>query len=346
MGGRIDSEFCTMLRPLIPARAVSGSTFLPSSCLSRATALGSFNLRNGFWEWHQNTRPRQVPSNARDADDSRGHIIASIVPCMVLAFTALMMRLASRRIRQSGFFVSDYLAIAGMLCAWVVSLSVIAQAGLGLGLHVEQVSPANVREIVLTEWIGLPFYAIGFTLIKLSIIALYRQLFPTRFMIFSTTLLAIFVILWGSALVLTDIFSCNPINGFWDIDVPSKCIDSKWFFVGNSIPNILADLFLLLLPMRDVWRLQLGRGSKIAVSGMFALGSFVTIVSGLRIGFTLAINRNDITLPEWLKKRLTSKSTQESTGQQAYNFQAPRTQRTLGSHVKITSLQHGDFIPL
>ncbi|KAI8943985.1 hypothetical protein F4801DRAFT_601350 [Xylaria longipes] len=324
-------------------------------------------------------RPRQVPSNARDADDSRGHIIASIVPCMVLAFTALMMRLASRRIRQSGFFVSDYLAIAGMLCAWVVSLSVIAQAGLGLGLHVEQVSPANVREIVLTEWIGLPFYAIGFTLIKLSIIALYRQLFPTRFMIFSTTLLAIFVILWGSALVLTDIFSCNPINGFWDIDVPSKCIDSKWFFVGNSIPNILADLFLLLLPMRDVWRLQLGRGSKIAVSGMFALGSFVTIVSGLRIGFTLAINRNDITwtytdfaiwtsveinvaviscclpivrpaiallVPEWLKKRLTSKSTQESTGQQAYNFQAPRTQRTLGSHVKITSLQHGDFIPL
>ncbi len=68
------------------------------------------------------TRLRQALSDAKDADDDRGHIVASIVPCMVLAFIALMMRLVSRRITRSRFFVSDYLAIAGLLCAWVVSL--------------------------------------------------------------------------------------------------------------------------------------------------------------------------------------------------------------------------------
>ncbi|KAI3343482.1 hypothetical protein F4824DRAFT_507307 [Ustulina deusta] len=324
------------------------------------------------------TRLRQALSDAKDADDDRGHIVASIVPCMVLAFIALMMRLVSRRITRSRFFVSDYLAIAGLLCAWVVSLIAVVETRFGLGLHMERVSSANIREIVFTEFIGKLFYPIGFTLIKLSITALYRQLFPTRFMLFSTTLLAIFVTLWGIAVVLVSIFSCNPIHGFWDLDVPSKCVDSKWFFVGNAIPNILADVFLLILPMHDVWKLQLGRGSKIAVSGIFALGGFVTIVSGLRIHFTLAVN-DDVTwsyanfalwtsveinvaviscclptvrpaiallVPKWLEERLTGNSTQRSTRQQGRNIQPPRTHRTLGSHVKITSSQYDDFIPL
>ncbi|KAF2966204.1 hypothetical protein GQX73_g7379 [Xylaria multiplex] len=56
-------------------------------------------------------------------------------------------------------------------------------------------------------------------------------------------------------------------------DIPSKCIDSKWVFIGNAVPNILTDLILLVLPMRDVWNTQLDRKSKIAATAIFALGS-------------------------------------------------------------------------
>ncbi|KAI0529977.1 hypothetical protein GGR58DRAFT_275826 [Xylaria digitata] len=118
-------------------------------------------------------RYRQIAPDPNDTDDDRGYI-ASIVPYMLLSFTALMMRLASRRIKRSHFPVSDYLTIAGFLCAWVVSSTPIAEGGLGLGLHVDRVSPTSIREILVTEFIGELSYCVGFTLIKLSIIALYR----------------------------------------------------------------------------------------------------------------------------------------------------------------------------
>ncbi|KAI1359281.1 hypothetical protein F5Y08DRAFT_319994 [Xylaria arbuscula] len=239
---------------------------------------------------------RQAAPDARAADDDRGYIIASTVPCMVLSFIALMLRLASRHIKRSRLLVSDYLAITGLLCSWVLSLLVIIGTKFGLGLHIERASLADIREILVDLFIAELFYTIGFTAIKLSIISLYRQLFPTRVMLLSTTLLAIFVILWGIALLLVTIFSCTPVNGFWDIDVSSKCVDSKWFFIGNAIPNILADLFLLVLPIRDVWKLQLSQKSRIGVSGIFALGGFVIIASGLRIHYTLAFDPTD---PTW-----------------------------------------------
>ncbi|GAP89890.1 putative integral membrane protein [Rosellinia necatrix] len=321
----------------------------------------------------------QTPDQSGDGDDLRGYIIASVIPCMVLGFVALALRLLSRRIKYSALMVSDYLAISGFLCSWVISLIIISEAKLGLGLHISQVPFANIRLILLTTFIGELFYSIGFTVIKLSILMLYRQLFPTRLILVSTTALAVFVILWGIALLLVSIFSCEPIHGFWDIDIPSKCVDSKWFFVGNAIPNILADLFLLFLPMRDVWKLKMSIQSKIGVTGLFALGSFVIIASGLRIKFTLSINPQDVTwdyvgvglwtaveinvaviscclptvrpavsliVPERLKRIFTGTQTHRTAGSQGYGLRSPHNRQHLGSHDDIHGSQTDDFVPL
>lgn len=182
---------------------------------------------------------------------------------------------------------SDKWTLSNTLC--------LSEAHLGLGLHVNRVSMPNIREILLTTFVGEIFYSIGFTFIKLSILALYRHLFPTRFIRVSSVVLGTFVLMWGISLVLVTIFSCEPIHGFWDLTTPSKCVNSKWFFIGNSIPNIIADITLLLLPMRDIWKLQLHLRSKIAVSLIFVLGSFVIIASGLRIKFMLSMNEADMT---------------------------------------------------
>lgn len=91
-------------------------------------------------------------------------------------------------------------------------------------------------------------------------------------MMMATNVIGAFVIMWGIALLLVSVFSCNPINGFWDITIKSQCVDSKWFFVGNAIPNILADVAILCLPVRQVWNLQMSSKSKLAVSGIFLLG--------------------------------------------------------------------------
>lgn len=45
------------------------------------------------------------------------------------------------------------------------------------------------------------------------------------------------------------------------------------FFNGNSIPNIITDAMVVLLPLPYVWQLQLRLSQKVAVGGIFALGA-------------------------------------------------------------------------
>ncbi|KUI66386.1 hypothetical protein VM1G_11396 [Cytospora mali] len=241
-----------------------------------------------------------MSSNTSDDDQTR--IITPVSVCMALALIATAMRFASRRVKHISLLTSDYLSIIGLLCACVVSSVTILQTYFGLGLHVDRVSMPNIRKILLTTFLGEISYSIGFTFIKLSILALYRHIFPTRFIKVSSVVLGTFILMWGISGVLVIIFSCQPIifscqpiHGFWDSTTRTKCVDSKWFFIGNSIPNIIADVILLLLPMRDIWKLQLHLRSKIAVSLIFLLGSFVIIASGLRLKSMLSMNEADMT---------------------------------------------------
>ena len=44
------------------------------------------------------------------------------------------------------------------------------------------------------------------------------------------------------------------------------------FFNGNSIPNIITDALLLVLPIPFVWQLQLPRAQKVALTSIFIVG--------------------------------------------------------------------------
>ncbi|KAI2463523.1 hypothetical protein F4781DRAFT_416414 [Annulohypoxylon bovei var. microspora] len=218
--------------------------------------------------------------------------LPAIIPCIALSFIALAMRLASRFIKRSNFLISDYLAIGGFICAWIVSLFVIEEARLG---HPQPLIPSNLHEILLMSFASGILYGVGFTLVKLSIMMLYRQLFPTRFIRISTGILAVFIVMWGLSIVFATILSCRPVQGFWEVNIPSECTNTKWFCVGNGIPNMFTDACLLFLPVREIWNLQLSWRSKAGISSLFIMGSFVIVASGLRIGSMLVTDPNSLT---------------------------------------------------
>jgi hypothetical protein len=81
------------------------------------------------------------------------------------------------------------------------------------------------------------------------------------------------VVAWWIAVVLVSLFSCDPINGFWDHNITSKCINTMHFFIGNEVPNIFTDIVILILPIRMIWRLNMSKDQKISLSFIFLLGS-------------------------------------------------------------------------
>jgi hypothetical protein len=60
--------------------------------------------------------------------------------------------------------------------------------------------------------------------------------------------------------------------------VPSKCIDSSKFYIGITVPNIIFDVMTVVLPIHEVWTLQMGRDKKLAITGVFLLGGRSVVV--------------------------------------------------------------------
>ena len=81
------------------------------------------------------------------------------------------------------------------------------------------------------------------------------------------------VVAWWVSVILTSILTCNPITGFWEkVYTIAKCIDTKFFFVGNAVSNIVTDLIILALPLWQIWHLHMQRCQKIALSFIFMSG--------------------------------------------------------------------------
>lgn len=68
-------------------------------------------------------------------------------------------------------------------------------------------------------------------------------------------------------------FPCTPIKSFWDRDIKGKCLDIRAVGFANSANAIVQDLIILVLPMPSLFKLQMKKWRKVAVTFMFAVGA-------------------------------------------------------------------------
>ncbi|GAQ47517.1 hypothetical protein ANI_1_3138024 [Aspergillus niger] len=121
-------------------------------------------------------------------------------------------------------------------------------------------------------WITIPLYNLTLTLTKLSLIFLYRRLFPTHTYRILLILTLIFVIITGLWMVLSTLIFCIPINAFWDTSLPHTCLPEDVVWCLNAAFQITTDLILVVLPLPILARLNLPKRQKAALLVIFALG--------------------------------------------------------------------------
>lgn len=84
------------------------------------------------------------------------------------------------------------------------------------------------------------------------------------------------LILWQFLLTL---LQCIPTRGFWDKTIERSCnVDSNKFLFAISIPNILIDVALLLLPVPFVLKLHVSKDRKVSIMSMFLLGGLYVLL--------------------------------------------------------------------
>lgn len=143
----------------------------------------------------------------------------------------------------------------------------------GMGRHTTEVS-LNSLETILKLLLAFEcMYVTAVGLIKISILAMYLRIFPSReFKIGSYTIGAT-VVAWWLAIVFVCIFQCDPVYVAWEPWAAGTCIDLKGSFIGNAVPNILTDVIILIMPVKQVWHLHATMAQKISLLCTFGLGS-------------------------------------------------------------------------
>lgn len=117
-------------------------------------------------------------------------------------------------------------------------------------------------------------YSLTITMVKLSILLLYRRIFATER--FKRTILAIgaLCLIWFLIVILMNVFMCRPFNAAFNPEtvLTKKCIDLESFYRGITVANLIIDVIILYLPLHMVWSLQLAIRQKLSLSGVFMLG--------------------------------------------------------------------------
>lgn len=118
-------------------------------------------------------------------------------------------------------------------------------------------------------------YMAGVTFPKVAILILYLRVFVER-KVRIVTWIVIGVVLtnWVAIGIIAALVTCQPFAFKWDKTIQGgHCGDLLAAYKYVSVPNILTDLAIAILPLSTLYHLQMSRTRKIGVSLTFMAGS-------------------------------------------------------------------------
>ena len=75
------------------------------------------------------------------------------------------------------------------------------------------------------------------------------------------------------ALLLLQVFDCDPTKKLWNILTPGHCINPKIGPYTSGAINVISDLYVLLVPTPTIWALNMKLNRKVKLLLVFGLGA-------------------------------------------------------------------------
>ncbi|KAI1142337.1 hypothetical protein F5Y05DRAFT_370569 [Hypoxylon sp. FL0543] len=222
------------------------------------------------------------PTAAEANESLQPNMIALCTVMLTLSTLALSLRMWSNYVAPShhwgwdDFFAAITLpfiiAENGLIFWWIP---------LGLGKHAATVPEADLATGHKLIFIAAFLYDCNITLPKFSVLFFYNRIFERTSKWFTAALWIIGALNagWLISGLISTIFQCTPVNAAWEAVPGSKCISQWSWFFGTAIPSMIIDLFILLLPLRPLWRLQAPISRRAVVGVVFICGYCVIVIS-------------------------------------------------------------------
>ncbi|KAI8627305.1 hypothetical protein F5Y19DRAFT_486914 [Xylariaceae sp. FL1651] len=206
-----------------------------------------------------------------------------------LTVLLVALRFYARSLVASGYGFEDWLVLVALLAQLLQTGLIIGSIKEGgVGLHVgylEETEPEKIT-IFLKYLVAISiWYLATIWIAKLSICMLYRRLFPGRWVHILLSIIIFILIGTSIATVVALLVACRPLSANWGPPKvqATQCIDKEPIFVWGTLPNVLTDAILLVIPLPIVWNLHMATNLKMALTFTFLIGGIGLVASILRL---------------------------------------------------------------
>ncbi|KAH7024497.1 uncharacterized protein B0I36DRAFT_352728 [Microdochium trichocladiopsis] len=226
----------------------------------------------------------------------------------VLVYVFVGVRIVYKRFLTSlGLGADDWVMIVVAIFCVPSTVLNAKLAEYGIGRDVWALTPSDITNFGIALWLITLFYYVLISLLKISILLFYLRIFPSQGFRRVTWATIAVVSLYALAFLLAHILQCQPVSFNWTQwndpggrpgtgPKQGRCIDNIAVARSNAVISIVLDVWMLLLPLYKVRELNTSLKKKIAISAMFFVGTFVTVVSIIRLVYLIRFqNSNNIT---------------------------------------------------
>ena len=116
-------------------------------------------------------------------------------------------------------------------------------------------------------------HVLPISLAKCSLLFFYRRIFRGSIFSYISWATIALATTWAISFFFALLFKCNPISAYVRQEPGVHCVNLYQLYYSLSISDVLIDIIILIIPIPLVWRLHMKPAQKVAVSGIFALGS-------------------------------------------------------------------------
>lgn len=170
----------------------------------------------------------------------------------------------------------------------------------GLGRDMWTLTPTQITQMLKYFYIMAALYFAEAALLKLCLTFFYLRVFPSAGVQRLLWATVGGVALWGIIFVVTALLQCRPVAYFWtkwDGQHAGACLDVNAVATTHAAISIALDVWILGIPLWQLRRLRMHWKKKLGVGFMFCVGTFVTVVSVLRLRAVVRFAASDN--PSW-----------------------------------------------
>ncbi|KAI1262867.1 hypothetical protein F5Y18DRAFT_396519 [Xylariaceae sp. FL1019] len=223
-----------------------------------------------------------------ESNESATTIVGAIVA--VIAAISVVLRFYTRHMTTAGLGSDDWLILLALIATIATDVIVLVASSNNPGgaRAASNIDPDYVYTPADVEYTKLDFIAtvLYFTITcatKLSIVLMYKRIFGVGNTFRRRIFVVSFIVIgfWIGTTV-ADLLNCIPIKWTWlnSHDDPQYCFSYTIFWLVSGITEALIDIIILAMPIQIVISLHLKTSRKVAIGGVFLLGSLV-VISGI-----------------------------------------------------------------